>query len=125
MPPVYTGFENRTDDELISLIDRSDNLLACEILRRAIANAEEIEDLQHAAKLLREELADAREAVGIEQLETRARLAENRATDFERKAQKLERRLNEVMEATARRDVEWSNKVTALEKRINDAPATW
>ena len=121
----YTGLEGMTDTELVAMIERSDDPLPHELLRRATDVAQDIEDYKATIETLQGEVEEAKESSGVGELETKLQLAEDRAADFERKAKKFEGKFKELEILMAERDVEWARKVSTLEKRIKDAPATW
>ena len=122
---IYTGLESYTDAELVAMIERQGNPLAHELLRRSADAAEDIEYYKRQIDDLQEELERAEEASGIGELKTKLQLADDRANDFERKAQKFERDNKRMQDNFNKFKVAYEARIAKLESQIADAPATW
>lgn len=121
----YTGLESYTDDELVAMIERSDDPLAHELLRRATDVARDIEDYKATIAALEVDLEEAKEKSGLTELEEKLgetrrdlKAAERKATKLEVTNTRMQANFNRVVEAAKRR-------IALLKKQIADAPATW
>lgn len=122
---IYTGLESYTDAELIAMIERQDNPLAHELLRRSADVAEEIEDYKATITSLEVDLEEARERTGLAALEEELGETRRYLKDAQRKATKLEA-TNTRMQANFNRVVAVAKqRIASLKRQIADAPATW
>ena len=121
----YTGLESLTDTELVAMIERSDDPLPHELLRRATDVAQEIEDCKATIETLQGELEEARERAGLAALEEKLGEAKRDLKDAKRQAAKLEA-TNVRMQANFNRVVAVAKqRIASLKRQIADAPATW
>jgi predicted RNase H-like nuclease (RuvC/YqgF family) len=122
---IYTGLESYTDAELIAMIERQDNPLAHELLRRSADVAKEIEDYKATITSLEVDLEEARERTGLAALEEKLGETRRDLKDAQRKATKLEA-TNTRMQANFNRVVAVAKqRIASLKRQIADAPATW
>lgn len=122
---IYTGLESYTDAELVAMIERSGDPMAHELIRRSADVAAEIEDYKANLGAFLDALEEAEERTDIAELKTKLQVAEDRATDFERKAKKLEGENRRMQENFNKFKAAFDKRVASLEAQIADAPATW
>ena len=121
----YTGLEGMTDAELVAMIERSDDPLAHELLRRQVDAAKEIEYHQEVIADLREKLEEAEERTGLVALKKKLGETRRDLEDAQRKATKLEA-TNTRMQANFNRVVAVAKqRIASLRQQVADRPATW
>ena len=122
---IYTGLESYTDAELVAMIERQDNPLAHELLRRSADAAKEIEDYKATITSLEVDLEEAKERTGLAALEEKLGETRRDLKDAQRKATKLEA-TNTRMQANFNRVVAVAKqRIVSLRQQITDRPATW
>lgn len=122
---IYTGLESYTDAELVAMIERQDNPLAHELLRRQVDAAKEIEYRQEVIADLREKLEEAEDRTDLAALEEKLGKTRRDLRDAQRKVTKLEA-TNTRMQTNFNRVVAVAKqRIASLEAQIADAPATW
>lgn len=126
---ICTGLEYLTDEEAIQVVEQSDNLVAQDIVRRWADTIEQVEEKKGEIASLTAMVEGLRNRSAIEELESRLNVAQDLATDMERKAKRLEKKISKQEEDFALRTTDLTRQVDALQAQLNkeraDRPATW
>lgn len=120
---IYTGLESLTDTELVAMIERQDDPLPHELLRRATDTAQEIEDFKATIESLEVDLEEAK--AGVAALEEKLGETRRDLKDARCNAKKLEEANERIQANFNKLKSAYDAKIARLERQIADAPATW
>lgn len=122
---IYTGLESYTDAELIAMIERQDNPLAHELLRRGSDCAKELEDYKATVEALEVDLEEAREKSGMAALEEKLGETQRDLKGAKKEVDALAALNKRIQDNFDKLKAAYEARIAKLERQIADAPATW
>lgn len=122
---IYTGLESYTDGELIDMIERQDDPLPHELLRRATDVAKDIEDYKATIESLEVDLEEAREKSGIAALEEKLGETRRDLSAAKNEAKRLSATNQRMQDNFNKFKAVYDRRIADLQRQIADAPATW